>query len=268
MSEEPFFRRDGAAFVPNPISHGPWRKDSMHGRVVAGLLAAQMEATVDDEAYLPARFAIDLYRMPDLSAAEVTVRRVRDGHRIKLIEAEYLVGGVSMARATNLFLRKGEQPTGKVWGPPDWSVPGPDEIPSSRWSRPLDGMWEFRTIEGAMNTSERRRMWLRDVRELVAGEPLSPFVRAALACDMASPVANIGEYGLEFINSDITLYLHRQPIGDWLGFEAANHQATAGVAIGHCSLYDLKGAIGFASVAALAQQNPNFQKRPSESASG
>jgi hypothetical protein len=268
MSEEPFFRRDGAAFVPNPISHGPWRKDSMHGRVVAGLLAAQMEAAVHDRAYTPARFAIDLYRMPDLSAATATVRKVRDGHRIKLIEAEYRVGDVSMARATALFLRKGEQPEGKVWQAPEWRVPHPDEIPEAQRATPLEGMWEIRTIQGAFGEYARRQMWMRDLRELIEGEPLTPFVRAALACDLASPVANAGDQGLEFINSDISLYLYRLPVGEWVGFEAANHHSVAGVGIGQCWLYDLEGAIGYASVAALAQENPHFKRKPSESASG
>jgi hypothetical protein len=94
---------------------------------------------------------------------------------------------------------------------------------------------------------------MAEVRDLVEGEPLTPFVRAALAADFASPFANAGDHGLRYINSDVTLYLHRTPVGEWIGLEVVNHQATDGVAIGECRVFDEVGAIGTASVAALAQ---------------
>jgi len=78
-------------------------------------------------------------------------------------------------------------------------------------------------------------------------------VREALAAEFASPYANAGDRMLNYINSDVTLYLHRTPLGEWIGFEVVNHQATAGVAIGECWIYDETGAIGTATVAALAR---------------
>jgi acyl-CoA thioesterase len=105
-----------------------------------------------------------------------------------------------------------------------------------------------------MGTLGQRRLWMREVRELIGGEPLTPFARCALAADFASPFANAGEKGLQYINSDATLYLHRLPVSEWIGFEVAGHGATEGVAIGDCRIYDVVGPIGTASVAALAQQ--------------
>ena len=54
---------------------------------------------------------------------------------------------------------------------------------------------------------------MSEVRDLVEGMPLTPFVRVAVAADFASPWANAGEQGLGYINSDVTLYLHR-PAGE------------------------------------------------------
>jgi len=39
MKNQPFFVKRDDAFIPNPVSNGPWNPNSMHGRVVAGLLA-------------------------------------------------------------------------------------------------------------------------------------------------------------------------------------------------------------------------------------
>jgi hypothetical protein len=43
MKNQPFFARRGDAFIPNPVSNGPWNPDSMHGRIVIGLLAHVIE---------------------------------------------------------------------------------------------------------------------------------------------------------------------------------------------------------------------------------
>jgi hypothetical protein len=255
MSDEPFFLRAGEAYQPTPSSHGPWSPTSLHGRVVAGLLGHVIEQRYGDAEFMPARFTIDMYRLPDLSAADVSVKPIREGHRIKVIDAEYGVGGVSMARATCVFLRKSENPEGNVWTPPGWDAPKPADLPPpDDPRRSMGGMWETRPISGGFGTVGEKRLWMREVRDLVEGEAFTPFTRVAVAADFASPFANSGDQGLGWINSDITLYLHRLPVTDWVGFEVKNHGATAGVAIGECWLHDEDGAIGTSSVMALAQR--------------
>jgi acyl-CoA thioesterase len=255
MSNEPFFRRDGDLFQPTPSSRGPWSPTSLHGRVVAGLLGHAIEVQHGGAEFMPARLTIDMYRLPDLSAAEVKVTPIREGYRIKVVDAEYIVGGVSMARATVQLLRTSENPEGVVWRPPTWDAPRPGDLaPPTDERSSMRGMWATRQIAGGFGTVGQKRLWMSEVRELVEGEALTPFTRVALAADFASPYANAGDKGLGWINSDITLYLHRLPATEWIGFEVKNHGATAGVAIGECWLYDEEGPIGSSSVAALAQK--------------
>jgi hypothetical protein len=251
----PFFVRQDSAYTANRVSAGPWDPNSLHGRVVIGLLAHEIETRHGSPDFVPARLTVDMYRLPGFDRMEVTTRSVRDGKRIKVIDAEFFSGGTSMARAMCQLLRRAASPEGTVWSPPNWSVPEPGAIepPADRRSA-LGGMWEIRPITGAMGTLGPRRLWMREVRELVSGVRLTAFVRAALASDFASPFANASDKGLGYINSDATLYLHREMEGEWLGMEVVNHQATDGVAIGECFIYDIEGPIGTASVAALAQR--------------
>ena len=100
----------------------------------------------------------------------------------------------------------------------------------------MHGKWATRPITGAMGTVGPRRLWMSEVRDLVEGAALTPFVRVAAAADFASPFANAGDHGLGYINSDVTLYLHRLPVKEWIGFEVVNHHATDGIAIGECFL--------------------------------
>ena len=122
MKKEPFFARKGDAFIPNPVSNGPWDPDSMHGRVVIGLLAFVIEERHGSDEFVPARLTVDMFRLPNITTpVEVTTKLVRDGLRLKMIEAEFLSGGTSMARASASYCARrkmrratsGRRPTGR-----------------------------------------------------------------------------------------------------------------------------------------------------------
>ncbi len=264
MKNQPFFTRDGDRFMPSPVANGPWDPDSLHGRVIVGLLAFAIEERHSGADFVPARLTVDMFRLPNITTPiEVTTRLVRDGLRIRLVEAEFVSGGVAMARASCQLLRKTQNPPGNIWSPPNWDVPRPADIPPPTDPRlGMHGKWTTRLIVGAMGTVGPRRLWMSEVRDLVEGVPLTPFVRVAVGADFASPFANAGDQGLGFINSDVTLYLHRLPVTQWVGFEVVNHHSADGVAIGECWLYDEEGPIGTSTVAALAQRKP--VKNPSQ----
>jgi hypothetical protein len=257
-TNQPFFTLDRDAFIPTPVCNGPWDPKSMHGRVVIGLLAHVIEQRHGGEEFVPARLTVDMFRLPNImTPIEVKTKLIRDGLRIRVIEADFLSGGVAMARASGQLLRRTENPVGQVWSPPNWEVPKPADIPAPTDPRlGMNGKWTTRPIAGRMGSLGQRRLWMSEVRELVEGVPLTPFARVALAADFTSPFANAGEKGLGFINSDVTLYLHRLPVTNWIGFDVVNHHATEGICIGECWLYDEQGAIGTSTVAALAQRKP------------
>jgi hypothetical protein len=255
MPNEPFFRKADGRFVPTRAGVGPWTADSLHGRLIVGLLGAEIERRHRTPEYLPARLTVDMYRLPDLSPVEVVTRTIKDGYRIKVVDAEFISGGRSAGRATCQLLRRTEDPPGNVWSPPAWDAPRPADIPEPQDGRAgMGGMWAMRPIAGAFGSLGVRRTWMAEVRELVEGEPLTPFARVAVAADFASPFANAGDQGLGYINSDVTLYLHREPVSEWVGFEVVDHGHSDGVAIGECRLHDEQGPIGSAGCTALAQK--------------
>lgn len=258
MPNQPFFRREGDSFLPNPIANGPWDPSSLHGRVVIGLLAFAIEQRHGGPDFVPARLTVDMFRLPNITTPiEVKTKAVREGLRIRVIEADFFSGGGAMARASCQLLRRGENPQGNIWSPSNWEVPAPADIPLPTDARlGMHGKWATRPIVGHMGSLGPRRLWMSEVRELVEGSPLTPFVRVALAADFASPFANAGDQGLAYINSDVTLYLHRLPGTEWIGFEVVNHHARDGIAMGECWLYDEEGAIGTSTVAAIAQRKP------------
>lgn len=256
MSETPFFLRDGDAFLPQASGRGPWNPQSLHGRVVIGLMGHALESAFGSDDFIPARLTVDMYRLPNFDPIEVKTTLIREGGRIRMAEAELFSGGKSSAKASCQFLRRTENAPGKTWSPAGWDAPHPDSIPDpDPATAPMGRMWAVKPIKGGFGAEGARQIWMREVRELVGGVPLTPFQRVAVAADFASPFAHASsDQGLGYINTDVTVYLHRLPVSEWVGFQSVNHQATDGVAVGECWLYDAEGSIGFASCAALAQK--------------
>src|SRR4030081_1296777 len=130
MTNQPFFTTDRDAFIPTEVANGPWDPKSLHGRVVIGLLAFVIEQRHGGDDFVPARLTVDMFRLPGFAPIEVKTRLVRDGLRIKVVEAEFFSGGTSMARASCQLLRRTENPEGKVWSPSNWDAPLPDTLPA------------------------------------------------------------------------------------------------------------------------------------------
>ncbi len=256
MTATPFFTPDGDLFQPTDVCRGPWDHNSLHGRVIAALMAHDIETKYIDPAFHPSRLTVDLYRMPPFAPVKVESHVVRDGNRIRIVDSEFSSEGVSLARASCVLLRRTDNPEGRVWSEPDWDAPAPETIePAPPPANGRDPMWESRTIgDRGFGTHSQRRMWMREVRPLITGVELTPFLRAASACDFSNPFANSSDQGLQFVNVDITLYLHRLPVGEWVGFEVASHHSAEGIAVGECAMYDTTGAIGRSSCAGLAQR--------------
>src|SRR6195256_6918052 len=115
MTNQPFFTTARDAFIPTEVANGPWDPKSLHGRVVIGLLAFVIEQRHGGDDFVPARLTVDMFRLPGFAPIEVKSRVIRDGLRIKVVEAEFFSGGVSMARASCQLLRKTQNPEGLVW---------------------------------------------------------------------------------------------------------------------------------------------------------
>src|SRR6202040_9105 len=110
MTNQPFFTTDRDAFIPTKVANGPWDPNSLHGRVIIGLLAFVIEQRHGADEFVPARLTVDMFPLPPLAPIEVTTPLGRDGLRIKLVEDEFFSGGASMARASCQLLRTTEKP--------------------------------------------------------------------------------------------------------------------------------------------------------------
>jgi len=236
-----FFTLTAGRFVPGEDARSWWTPGMLSGPLLGGLLARAVETDFGAPEFQFSRLTVDLFRNAPFEPIQLTTQVVREGRRIRVTEAEVLTSSGVVARASAVQLRRGEQPPSPVpTRTPAWDAPSPAGITDPYTGFLPDG------------DHSRRGMWIRADRRLVAGEELTPFVRVALAADEGSPVAHRGETELEFINADYTLTLSRDPVGEFIGLQAGGHVSQDGIAVGHATVHDEKGPIGFSMTTAVA----------------
>ena len=251
---EPVFRREGEAFVPTVHSRGPWDPGAQHGGAPAALLA---EAVREPGMHV-ARLTYDFVGpVPVGVPLLVETRVVRPGGRLQLVEADLVsADGAPVVRLRAMRLRRGE-----VSGLPPRSdreaVPGggPDAAePSDFPLEPPDAEGFHRTameIRFAAGTSYGRgpgRTWFRFARPLVAGETPSPLALVVAAADFGNGVSRILDFERHlFVNTDLTIHLRREPVGEWVMLDARSRVEPTGVGLAASTLYDTSGAIGLSA---------------------
>ena len=276
-----FFEKDPSNKViyhPTVSARGPWDPNSLHGRVISGLIAYEVETNYCDaselENFQVTRITVDLFRPPPMSPLFAGGEVIRSGRRIKVIDVHISTdfpgrGITEIARGRVVMLRRSENPPGAIWSPPPWDLkpPNEDHPPHNDTSSDSEShlpMWQ--TVEDRQNSEGeysnstdsqelpiRKLAWIRETHNFISGEPASPLVCVAQVADVANPFANSGTKGLNYINADVSLYLQRNPVGSWIGTEAFYHDAYDGVSVGTIALYDRLGRIGTSTVCGLAQ---------------
>lgn len=253
MTQDALFAAEDGLYVPLEPSRGYWTFDSMHGRSIVGLIGYEIDRLHGAPGMVPARFNVDMHRLPPFAPIRVETKVLRDGGRLRLVEAVAFVGDVEYARGQCQYLRPAEQPKGRVWTPEHWDAPAPETIapaPDPERKR----LAEMRMVKGGFNQFGPRHVWMREFRDLILGVPLTPWARIVMAADFASPWAHMSDAGINYINTDVVVQLHRLPEGEFIGFEATGHEASQGIAVGNCRIYDREGPIGYISATALTNQ--------------
>jgi hypothetical protein len=98
--------------------------------------------------------------------------------------------------------------------------------------------------------------WYRADRPIVAGAPISPLMRAAIAADFCNGTSSVLDMAAwTFINGDLTLSLAREPVGEWILLDAETRVGPDSVGIAAARMADLNGNFG------RAVQSVIFEKR-------
>ena len=251
---EPIFLRDGQRFVPTGHGRGPWEPGALHGGAPAALVAEAVQRAEPAGGMAVVRVTFEFLSAVPLAPLQVAARVVRPGRRLQLVEAELRTRDVVVLRARAVRLRRGalELPqgvtgsTGLPCEPPGAIEPTALASTASGASEGfgLTGM-EIRFAGGTDFGPGPALAWFRPARPLVEGEEPSPLARVVAAADFGNGVSHVLDWSeWLFINTDLTVHLHREPAGEWVLLDARTRVEATGAGLAESRLFDEHGPIG------------------------
>lgn len=250
VADKAFYRRAGdGCFVSTAATAGPWSAGTQHGGPPSALLGRALEECAPREGFRVARVTLELPRPVPVGDLCVSAWMVRSGGRTELLEGELLANDrvVMRARAWRLPHSPSDTPALQP-APPVFALP---EIqpPHTMKGAHLDGYiaameWRFPPDAG-FDTPGPGQAWARQRIPLIEGEPDSPLTRALTLADSSWAVAfELDHVSKLVINNDVTVALHRDPVGQWLGIRSDTAASPHGSGVASGVLHDEAGECG------------------------
>jgi len=258
---EPVFRRDGDAFVPTGHARGPWDPGQLHGGAPGALIAEAVQA----DGYLVARLTIDFLAPVPMAPLTVSAQTTKPGRNLQLAQAEMEAEGRTVLRARAVRLRRGhvELPAqaggarelGGV-GPPEAGRPGAFPLDDGHAEGFHRTAMDIRFVDGDYGIGPARA-WFRLRLPLVDETPASPLARAVAAADFGNGISRVVEFEeYLFVNTDLTVHLHREPAAEWVLVDARTRLESHGAGLAHSILSDERGQLGLAAQSLFVASRP------------
>ncbi len=246
MAEAVYEKKDVGLFATG-LARGPWDPNAQHGGAPAAVLMRAFEACDPQPSLQIARVTYELLRPVPLGELHVSASLTRPGRRVQLLEGSMVTPeGTEVVRARALRVARAEAEAGEPMPPP----PGPEQGRPNDYARgegelfPVDAM-EIRFVAGAFYEMGPATAWFRLRVPMVEGEDPSGLQRLAAAADFPNGIASElpwDEY--VFINPDLTVYVEREPVGEWICLDARMRVASGGAGFSEAVLYDSQGRVG------------------------
>ena len=256
----PFFAADGDRFVPSVSARGPWSARHQHGGPPAALLARAFARQVGPSAQI-ARLTFDFLRPVPLAPLMVTTRVVRAGAKVQRLAGSLLAeDGAPVIEATCLLMRASPDSvaaaTERLAPPAPLGDSAAFELPFMSGDEGYHRAMEWRLARGAWGKGPVA-VWLRPRVPLVAGEAPTPLECLVAAADSASGVAVVVDSArATFVNGDLTIALHRAPVGEWMCLDAAATGEAHGIGLARARLWDATGLVGRSLQTLLLEPRP------------
>jgi hypothetical protein len=250
----PVFEVLDGRFVATELASGPWDRNAQIGGAPAALVARAFERLTAPDGLIIGRLTYDFIRPAPIGPVEIRAEVVRDGRRVQLLEGAMIADGVEVVRARALRVHRasaGADAVDRIAAPPGPEAGRTGELPGLHRPRFATDANEVRFVAGGFGGGPGTA-WFRLTRPLVGGEQATPMQRLAAAADFGAGLSGtLPREKYLFINVDLTLYVERQPLGEWICLESQTRISVGGIGLAESVLYDETGRVGRATQALL-----------------
>jgi len=244
-----FFTIDGEFFRPTAHTRGPWDENACHAGPPSGILARAMELAIPAKQLC--RLTVELLRPVPFSGFRVDAQITRDGKTVSTTSASLINDeGKTIISATGLHMAPQaikSRPSHKL----DFGKSADATIGNFPIVDTLHGLPAFngsgvetRYPKGQDNSPGPTTAWLKTV-PLIIDENPSPFQKICPLADCGNAFGrNADPQQVAFMNTDLTLLLHRPPEGEWLGTHSVGYWEPNGIGMADALLFDEQGVVG------------------------
>lgn len=254
MPTQPVFEVVDGRLVATELASGPWDPNAQIGGAAAALLVRAFEQLPAPDGLRLARVTLEFMRPAPIGPISVAADVVRAGRRAQLLEGSMLADGVEVVRARGVRVSladSGGRHSEEIPPPPGPEAGRTGDMPGLHRPRFATDVVEARFIVGGFGGGPATA-WFRLARPLVAGEEPSALQRLAAAADFGAGLSStLPRDGFVFINADMTLYVEREPVGEWICLDSRTRIPAGGIGVTESVLYDQRGRVGRATQALL-----------------
>lgn len=251
------YRLEGSRVVTGPLAGGPWDPLMQHGSAPSALIVAVAEAVPTAVPMRVARLTVDLMRPIPVAPLDIRTEVLREGRKIQLCNIDLIADGKLAVRGTVLKIRRESNEL------PDTAASEPVTLPPHAEGRaakgkitenPFMSCLSMSVVKGGFNTPGPGAIWFRLERPMIEGQANSAAMRAVVAADFCNGSSSVLDFrAWTFINADLSVFLARDPIGDWVLLDAETWLGPDGGGIACARLGDARGYFGRAAQSILIE---------------
>jgi hypothetical protein len=240
---DPLYIRKADAFEPTELTRGPWDPSAQHGGPPAALIAGELERLGDGRPF--ARIALHLLKPVPLVPLTLHTEVVRDGRRARRVRADLKAGDDVVCFAYALQIQGDSEPVpeiplcGKIEQGPETGTPPPNFTGYRMFAG--DGI-EVSFVKGALTEPGPATAWFRLPGPVVEGEETTQLQRTMAAADFGNGISSAVRWDqFTFVNPELTVFLLREPEGEWIGNDAVTAIDPGGIGLADGTLHDAHG---------------------------
>lgn len=249
---------DDDRFRATAWTTGPWDPRAQHAGPPSALLARALERCEPREEMVWGRVTTEILGPVPVGEVEVEARLARPGRRVELVEATLGAGGRTVMQARGWRIAAHDGPSVAPRHRHPAPLPGPDARAfADHDPRPgrrsehgwVDGYlsaveWRSEDFDEFFSQAGPASAWTRLRVPLVAGEAPSGLQRVMAVADSGNGIsAELDVATWFFINPELTVHLHRAPVGEWICLDAASAISDGGAGLATSVLSDERGPV-------------------------
>lgn len=235
---------------------GPWSPLTQHLGPPSALLVRAMERLPTRSPMMIARVTVEILGPVPVAELTVTASVDRPGRSVELLSAELSADGkvAARARAWRIVRSDTQAVAADVSEPLAPPSSGREMARPEGWGAGYLDVMEWRALSGSLGEPGPAVVWARQGVPLVGDEEPSGLQRLMTVADSGNGVSNrLEPRKWLFINTDLTVHVYREPVGEWIALDAATAIGPDGLGSAFSVLHDLEGPVGRGAQALLVR---------------